>query len=144
MASPARRAASSVTVTPRITPGLLAKESLRNARNAQIQAESLVIGIRGLHRAAFHANVVRNTRPKLLSIRAGSAATVRGRLAPTIVVSVLSYGLYETDPVAITRRIDYTYNAQDGTLLNETAVIADEATARQFGLPVLQRGRKVK
>jgi hypothetical protein len=140
----AQRAAASRHIVSRITSGLLVRESFRYARSAQVEAESHIIGPRSLGRSSFHAQTVGYSRPVLLGVRPGAPRVVSGALARTVVVSLLSYGYYETDPIPVTRQIDYTYNAQNGALIGETAVIADATTARRFGFPALVTARVKK
>jgi hypothetical protein len=139
MTKAAQRVPRSVLVSPKITPALLVKQAFRHSRSAQIEAEGRASGSRAIRRAVVHAQIVANTKPVLLNTHPGNVTAARGRPVPTIVVSLLSYGLYPGDSIPLTRQIDYTYNAQNGALLAETAVIADAMTARRFGLPALMK-----
>jgi len=140
----ATRARTAVRTNPVITPLVLQKEALRYIRSSQTEAEGRVLGPKSPHRKAFHDKTNANAKPVVVGIRSGSSAMVRGALVPTIVVSVLAFGLYADDPIPITRRIDYTFNAQNAALITETATVADAATAARFRLPAFTRAGNKK
>jgi hypothetical protein len=130
-------------VVPVITMPLLQKQALMHTHKAQSEAETRIAGPRA-RRALVHAQAVAGTKPIVLGVRPGGTTLFRGSAVPTVVVSVLAYGLYETDPAPATRQIDYTYNTQNGALVAERARIADAATALRYGLPALHKGAQKK
>lgn len=129
-------------IVPVMTISVLQKHALFHAQQAQEEAEIRIAGARS-RRMLVHNQIVAGKRPAVLGIRRGISAAYRGTAVQAVVVTVVTYGLYATDPDPATRQIEYTYNAQNGVLLSERARIADPATAQRYGLPVFQqRGRK--
>ncbi len=130
-------------VVPVITIPVLQKQALFHARQAQEESEMRVAGARS-RRMLVHNQIVGGKKPAVLSVRRGVSASYRGTPVQAVVITVVTYGLYATDPDPATRQIDYTYNSQNGVLLSERARIADPATAQRYGLPVFRQGGRKK